>query len=79
MWFYYREMGPNDADRIMRMANSVEWPDCSFSSSDLGLHCLTKTCLSENLISVRYFSQHARARASETTSTHQENPAPVQT
>ena len=52
-------MGPKDADG---MANGVA-PDqtapvgavwSASKQSDLGLHCLPKTCLSENLGSLRY-------------------------
>ena len=42
-------MCPNDADG---MANSVD-TDQTEEQSDLGLHCLLKTCLSENLGTLR--------------------------
>ena len=41
LWLYHRVMSPNDADG---MANSVD-PD----QTALGLHCLSRHTLSENL------------------------------
>ena len=50
MWLYHRVMSPNDADG---MANSVD-PDQTAEQSDLGLQCLPRAYLSENLGSLRY-------------------------